>query len=308
TPRPGDEVSVGWVEPGRGTDFYAVGNTRAWNWQQGCMLQWLGTSDGNTIFYNDCINGQYVGVMVAIDKPAEKHFVERPLYAVMPNGRAGVSVDFERLHRCMSGYGYSARCRVVDASRISDDDGIWMVNLENGRSHLLLSLAQVVHFSPRSCMRGAEHYLNHLEFSPTGDHLCFVHRWHIRGSYYTRLYTMRVDGSDLRCLADTDLISHHAWLDGTHLLAWARQPHRGDHFFLFDTEDSANAPTVIAEEVLTEDGHPSFSPDRRSLLVDTYPDGDQRQSIFLLDLNSSKRTEVGKFRQPIRFNDDVRCD
>src|SRR5262249_43678084 len=154
-------------------------------------------------------------------------------------------------------YGYSGRRHFIDARRLPNDDGIWLVNTDTGQSHLLLSLAQLAQLSPRPCMSGAEHYLNHLEFSPSGEHLCFLHRWHVRGNSYSRLYTIRLDGTGLRCLADDDLVSHHSWFDNHHLLVWARRPGTGEHFYCFDIRAGVDALAIVGEGNLVQDGHPS---------------------------------------------------
>src|SRR5262245_44246070 len=99
TPRPSDEVTVGWVEPERGTELHAVAKTKAWNWQQGSMLQWFGTPAKDKIFYNDYRRERYVGVICSLDASNEECLLERPLYALAPDGRTGASLDFERLHR-----------------------------------------------------------------------------------------------------------------------------------------------------------------------------------------------------------------
>jgi Tol biopolymer transport system component len=44
------------------------------------------------------------------------------------------------------------------------------------------------------------------------------------------------------------------------------------------------------------------------LLLDTYPDDDRLQSLLVFDLTTEELVELGKFRQPLRFNDDLRCD
>jgi hypothetical protein len=296
------------VDVAKSAEFHGLAKSRAWNWQQGCMLQWLGAPAKDRVFYNDYRKDKYVGVIRSLDRRGAESVLERPLYALSPDGNTGVSVDFERLHRCMCGYGYSARRAAVDTYHLPDDDGIWIVNIQTGASRLVLSLKQIAKLSPRSSMFRAEHYLNHLEFSPTGRRLCFLHRWHARGKYYSRLYTVCPDGNGLRCLADNDLVSHHTWLDDEHLLAWSRQGDSRDRFYLYDLSATSSELRALGEGTLLQDGHPSFSPNRNFLLLDSYPDDNRLQSLLLFDLTTEELVELGKFRQPLRFNDDLRCD
>ena len=97
--------------------------------------------------------------------------------------------------------------------------------------------------------------------------------------WYTRMYTARPDGSDPRLIQDTGMVSHFDWRDDRTLLAWSTTPEHGDAFYLFDIETGAVTP--IGTDVLTRDGHCSYSPDRRWILNDTYPDADRMQTLML---------------------------
>jgi Tol biopolymer transport system component len=119
------------------------------------------------------------------------------------------------------------------------------------------------------------------------------------------LLTLNIDGSDLRCLADDDLVSHYDWRDEHQLLAWARQRGRGDGYFLFD--DANGAAQLIGQGVLTSDGHCSFSPDRRWILTDTYPDGTQHRTLLLYEWETGERIDIGRYFAP-PVNWEIRCD
>ena len=43
-----------------------IAETRAWNVQQSCMLQWLGPDYSNRILYNDFRDGKYVSVILTL--------------------------------------------------------------------------------------------------------------------------------------------------------------------------------------------------------------------------------------------------
>src|SRR5690606_16485691 len=88
--------------------------------------------------------------------------------------------------------------------------------------------------------------------------------------HQTRLFTANADGTDLRCLAADGMVSHYSWRDDDHLLAWMRKSPVGDRYWLID-DRSADA-VVVGDGLLTRDGHCTYSPDRRWILTDTYPD------------------------------------
>jgi hypothetical protein len=187
-----------------------------------------------------------------------------------------------------------------------DDDGIWLMDVETGTSRLVLSLAQAAAFRHVPTMRGTPHFFNVVQFSPGGARLMTLHRWFKPdGRWYTRLLTFNPDGSDLCCLAD-GMASHWDWRDDTHLLAWAHHPSHGDRFYLF--RDRSPDVEVVAPDVLTEDGHCSYSPDRRWVLSDTYPRGRDAQTLLLFEPATGRRVDVARFRSPPEYAGDIRCD
>ena len=50
SPAPGDTIRVGMVDLEDGGRWTELGRTSAWNWQQGCMLQWVPGSSGGASF------------------------------------------------------------------------------------------------------------------------------------------------------------------------------------------------------------------------------------------------------------------
>ena len=82
-----------------------LAETRTWNVQQGCMVQWLGPDFSSKIIYNDLRNGNYVSVILDIHTRKER-VLERPVYTVSADGKTALSLDFSRLYNLRPGYGY----------------------------------------------------------------------------------------------------------------------------------------------------------------------------------------------------------
>src|SRR5262249_14665401 len=59
SPRPEDVIKVGMVDLRDHDRWIELGESRAWNWQQGCMLQWLPGSKSEVI-WNDRQDDRFV--------------------------------------------------------------------------------------------------------------------------------------------------------------------------------------------------------------------------------------------------------
>ena len=61
--------------------------------------------------------------------------------------------------------------------------------------------------------------------------------------------------------------------------------------------------------MLTEDGHCSFSPDRRWVLNDTYPDTYGMRTLMLYRWRDGKRIDLARLYSPKeRWWGEIRCD
>ena len=57
---------------------------------------------------------------------------------------------------------------------------------------------------------------------------------------------------------------------------------------------------------LTMDGHPSYSPDRKIVVTDTYPDRTRMATIYIIVHDKVNR--LGRVFAPFKYDNDVRCD
>jgi len=80
----------------------------------------------------------------------------------------------------------------------------------------------------------------------------------------------------------------------------------GDRFFLF--ADLTGEREIIGEGVLTQNGHCSYSPDRRWILTDTYPDYRGFRHLLLYNTKKNILVEIGKFFSPPELEGEIRCD
>ena len=306
-PAPDDVIKLGMVDLENEDRWTEFGQSRAWCWQQGCMLQWLpGAKD--RVIYNDRQGDHYVSI---IQNPftGEKHILPRPVYTVSADGKLAVGANFARIDDTRPGYGYKG---VIDPG--ADDlhpanDGIYVLDLETGESRLLFSYDQIAVIPQEQSAEG-KHWFNHLLFNTDGSRFIFLHRVHRqpgnKGGWLTRMFTANPDGTGLHCAADHGMVSHFIWRNPKQILAWSNEPETKTHFYLYD--DIADHAQIIGDEILARDGHCTYSPDGEWILTDTYPDKDRMQAQMLFRPSDSKLVVLGRFYLPPEHKGEFRCD
>ncbi len=318
-PRHDDAAEVGIIDLEKGNSFIPLDKTRAWNWQQGCMLQWLAPGK---IIYNTREGDRYAAVILDI-KSGRKRTLPASIYALSPDGRSAATVNFSRLHANRPGYGYAGIEDPWKDDRAPADDGIYSMDIEKEQVRLIISLRSVADSFGWEKEVCDMHWFNHLEFNTDGSRFAFLHRWGDefrrrslgvdsragRGSgvRITQFFSASPDGTDLRCIADDGMTSHFDWRDEENVLAWARRKPAGDRYFLFN--DRTLEAEVIGEGVLTCDGHCSYSPDRKWILTDTYPSReDGKRTLLLYNPDKEERIDLGRFYGPNPKDHSSRCD
>lgn len=284
-----------------------IGSTRSWNVQQGAMLQWRGPGFSSEILYNDFRNNEYVTVLYNVHLKKER-IIPTPVYSVSEDGKQALSLDFARLHRLRPGYGYRWLEDKTRNDSIPDSPAIWRVDLETGESNPLITYQSLVTFEPREEMRGAEHKVNHIMLNPSGNRFMVLHRWIGGGKRYTRLLTMNSDGSDIYNLSDDDMASHSFWKNDNEILSYLRKETGGNGYYLLK-DKTQNYNKVLTDVSAEGDGHPSFSPNSKLVVTDTYPNRQRLQSVFIADAAKlQKGYKVARVFAPFKYDNDVRCD
>lgn len=283
-----------------------VAETRSWNVQQSCMLQWLGPDFSSRILYNDFRNGKYVSVIKEMESGAER-VIDAPVYTVSADGKTALTLDFSRLYNLRPGYGYYNVPEKTKGVALPNATAVWKIDLESGEVTDLLTYKDFGNFQPRSEMQeaGSIHKVNHLMLSPSGKRFMVLYRWFIGERKYTRLITCNVDGKDMYVLSDDDMVSHCFWKDDEHILAFENKRDGGTGYYLM--KDKTQEYKHCWPE-LTGDGHPSYSPDRSHIVTDSYPDRARIQYLRVMKDESNNPKIVAKVFSPFKYDNDTRCD
>jgi len=307
SPKPGDKIRIGMVDLKDNHRWIDLGETGAWCWQQGCMLQWLPGSKTEVI-YNDRDGDTLISHILDV-RGGKKRTLPGPVYCVSPDAQWAVNPDFGRLNDTRPGYGYPV-ADPFQEELAPAKTGIWRMNLKTGKRDLILSYADVAaHPYKLASWTGSKHKINHLLYSPSGRRFIFLHRR--RGgpnpeSGATRMFTCKPDGSDLFVVDPYGFTSHFIWRDDQHIMAWARHPSHGSKFYLY--EDKAENVQVMAPDRMPENGHNTYLPGNRWILNDTYPDKQRVQHPYLYDTRTNRRHPLGHFLSPREYTGEWRCD
>lgn len=327
----GDTTTVGYWDLDTEM-FVSLGETAAFNWQQGSMLQWLPPDYRSRVVYNDRDGDSFVSVMVDVET-GDRRTLDRPIYAVHPSGEFALAANFERLYFCRPGYNYKGVEHRKWDQPIHGDDGIYRVNLETGDSEHLVSTATVCDVDPNPIFERRDNWLEHMLWNPSGTRFAFFHRTDTpTGDHQTRLFTADPDGSDLFMFPDTGFYSHMGWRTDERFTIWAAEPAtrnqaaeavksnpvleravRPVYQFLRDTffegerdnilagsayldyTDRSHDYGIVGEGELDRNGHNTWRSDGRWMLTDTYPDENGIRHLLLWDDEREHVFELGRF-------------
>lgn len=222
-PGPGEFAAVGTIDP-RSNGFAQHDETTGWNFPQGARQVWL--HDRCRYAYN-CPDHSQPRCRIRSQHGRLLHEIPWGVAAVSPVGDELYSIDFGRVHR-LGGYGHVGSEPWGDGCEVRRAGGVVAVDIRSGQSRTIISLD--------SCRRAAGwfssgmppdslcDYVTHVDPSPDGRRLAFLHRmWVADGGMVTTLCVADLCGrNDVRCLAQGSL-SHFTWRDEHALVIWGHR-------------------------------------------------------------------------------------
>lgn len=283
-----------------------IAETSAWNVQQSCMLQWLGPDFSSKVLFNDCRDGKYCSVVLEVATGKEK-IIPAAVYTVAADGKTALTLDFSRLFNLRPGYGYYNVPEETKEIDLPNATAVWSIDLESGAVTPLLKYTDFASFQPRKEMLevGSVHKVNHLMISPNGKRFMVLYRWFVGQRKYTRLITCNVDGTDMYVLSDDDMVSHCYWKNDNEILAFENKHDGGPGYYLM--KDKTQEYKHLWSKY-SNDGHPSYSPDGKYVVTDSYPDRARIADIKVLTENEEDGMVVARVFAPFKYDNDTRCD
>jgi hypothetical protein len=308
SPTADDSIELGMVDLQDSDRWIPLGKSSAWGWQQGCMFQWVPGSE-SLVIYNDRQDGHYIS-RVQDAFGGKQTTLSRAIYSLSPKGKYAVTTDFRRINEMRPGYGYAGLPDEFASERAPAGIGIERLDLETGEVKMLVSLQDIIDVPYVNGFDEGKHWFNHLLVSPDGTRTIFLHRWRTSpGRWSTRMFTIGLDGSDLREInPGAGMVSHFIWRDPDHILAWSTHPSAGDAFYVMEDRVGGSIE-AIGTDLLKRDGHCMYLPGNEWIISDTYPQGPERlQEVYLYHVETGRKVSLGAFRSPPEYQGEWRCD
>ncbi len=322
SPTADDVIKIGLIDVEREGSWIELGESRAWGWQQGCMLQWIPGSRSK-IIWNDRVGNQYVSHILDVFT-REKQTLPKAIYALSPDGQWAIGTEFSRIQDLRPGYGYAGIRDPYYDEKAPAPIGLYRLNLQTGETKLLLSLAEAAAL-PHNGESVADnfHWFNHLLVNTDGSRITFLHRWRAkredrqtmaRTNFVTRMITMNPDGSEPFIIDPSGYTSHFIWRGPGHICAYTK-PAGGPQTFYVLEDRTARYERIVTDK-MPVNGHQTYVPQRQPadhpnewLLNDNYANAQNRnQTPYVYHQPTDRRIDLGHFPAGESYVGEWRCD
>ena len=293
--KPTDQGDIGVFDLKDRFKWTKVGETTAWNWQQGCRLQWRPRSD--EIVWNDRSDDGMKFVSHIFDFRKEtRRTLPRPIYDISPDGATALTHDFERMN-LFKGTEYVGIEDPHEKEFAPKETGIWKMSLADGKAELIMPLDKLAAIAyPKGPPPSGHLYIFREGWNPSGTR--FVTFIKDPANQLFEAYSMRPDGDEVRYLYHNP--SHHSWLDDDHVLDFGRHPPPGGGatqggYFLFQDDGTGKAKEMLWPT--PHDGHDSYLPGPGAdwIISDTYVI-DGYQHLFLYHRPTKRFVPLARLR------------
>lgn len=314
--RADDRGDIGYIDLKNGYKWTKIGETTAWNWQQGARLQWRPRSD--EIVWNDrADDGKSFVCRIYSFRTGARRSLPRAIYDISPDGTMALTHDFGRMN-LFHGTEYVGLENLYEKVFAPPQTGIWKMNMDTGKSEMVISLekmSRIIYAPPRTLPSSGYLYFFREGWNPSGTRfIAFIKDPLNHGM--NDAYTMAPDGTEVRFFYHGP--SHHSWQDDNHLLDFGghKPPDGGPArkgYFLFEDDGTGTAKELLwpveVKDGYGGDGHDSYLPGPGGdwIISDTYP-VDHYQYLFLFHRPTKRFVPLASLRSTADWSvDDGMC-
>jgi hypothetical protein len=291
---PTDRADIGFIDLKDRYKWTKIGETTAWNWQQGARLQWRPGTD--EILWNDrSDNGKKYVCRLYNFRTGKKRTLPRPIYDLSPDGATALTHDFERMKQ--RGTEYVGIADIYNNQYAPNNTGIWKMNMDTGNAELIMSLERMAGIAyPNGHPSSGSLYFFREGWNPSGTRLVAFLKDPDNGLF--KAFSMTPDGTDVRYLYSDP--SHHSWQDDDHVLDFGHHTPAGGGsplggYFVFKDDGTGEAKNLLW--TTNYDGHNSYVPGFGGdwIISDTYNLGGF-QYLFMYHRPTKQFVPLAKLR------------
>ncbi|MHB1150772.1 MAG: TolB-like translocation protein [Eubacteriales bacterium] len=308
-PEPDDTAVLGYID--EDGCFTAFAETGAWNFQQGAQLQWNPQNPSEVIYNVRGGDFRYRTVIHNITT-GKKRYTDRAVANVSSCGKWGLGINFSRVYDFRPGYGYAGVPDPFFDNGQPDGDGVFLVDMESGVSQLIIDYRRIAEEFPNAGIGEDKLTVNHITFSPSSERFMFLVRNTPKNGKGWRTLLLTSDRTgNMRRLLDYTFVSHYNWRDDGHLLAYCCVDGINALYLLDDAPDVSAEKSTAARFLspcFSADLHCIYSPDRRYILGDSYPDREGYRPLYLYDTETAGEKLLLRSYSPNPPVIDIRCD
>lgn len=307
-PKAGEAIEVGYFgfSDGKIGEFHKIAESFAWNYHKGCRLQWV---DYERVIFNTAKEDKLVSQEININTGVSK-FYDFPIDAIFvdENRYLATTFSYERLNKCMPGYGYP----ILDGDSVENapqNMGLSIVNLKSGERKLIISLAGLKDSYGSSCP-DYTHFVTHTEFSKDGRYVSFLYRAAPKGEegkdmHKTWIIVYDLSKEKIIALPTQMSGSHYVWNNKNQIIASCIIDGKSCHV-LYDINNPNNYK-IIAGNMVNSDGHQTWLSDT-VFITDTYPDRRRMAKLYKMNTETEDVELLASIYSPKEFQTkDVHC-
>ena len=304
-PEPEAVADLGYLEDGK---FVKFAETTAWNFQQGAMLRYV-SPNSDFVYYNVRNDDNSFSTVTHNLVSGEKKYTDRAAAAISWDGKYGIGLNFSRIFDFRPGYGYSGAPDPYFDVKVPEDDGAFLIDMETGKSKLLLSYADLEPVS--GLPENSKIMINHVTFNPASNRIVMLVRNFKTGAgdrgWNTTMVVSDLEGNTKTLLKST-FVSHYWWNDDKNIMVFCQiEDHRGILIINCETGETTEIKAPFFELPGNRDIHCSLSPDGNYIIGDGYPHDGYRE-LWAYSLKTGESKIIFKSRNLKPNCDDIRCD
>lgn len=217
-----DVVELGYFQLPEGK-WIKIAETKAFNWQIGSMLQWLGPTFNNEVIFNDVGPKGYISKVVNL-LTNDIRELPKAIHVCDKAGKYSYTLNYERANFTRA-YNYESYVDELWDVILPDNDGVIKLNLKTGAFETITYVKQVLKFLKIEKKPDTYYWLEHVTLNFSDSLFSVYLRYGDKSAYTTRCVFIDTNGNIIgkHIQSDLESISHLGWLNENEYVIFTRR-------------------------------------------------------------------------------------